>query len=157
MWGPYGTCRPDYPRLGRGVLDPPQSYRSSPRTVGLTYLGLSRSPSVPTPVGESERHRPPLFSPRSRTSRCQVSCNRLASCQASVRGSNRSATEADSIPTCTVTDHAGRVELIEADPIEDDGSGWSWWTVVVVMNEPRWVCLQRVRACAMGLDSPRSQ
>ena len=53
---------------------------------------------------------------------------------------------ADSMPTWTSTDHAGRVEVIEADRIEDDGAGWSWWTVVVIIDEPRWVCVRRVRA-----------
>ncbi len=50
------------------------------------------------------------------------------------------------MPTWTITDRAGMVEFIEADRIEDDGTGWSWWTVVVVVNEPRWVCVRRVSA-----------
>ncbi len=50
------------------------------------------------------------------------------------------------MPTWTVTDHAGRVEVIEADRIADDGTGWSWWTVVVVINDARWACVRRVTA-----------
>ena len=33
------------------------------------------------------------------------------------------------MPTLAFTEHAGRVAVIEADRIEDDGTGWSWWTV----------------------------
>ncbi len=32
------------------------------------------------------------------------------------------------MPTWTFTDQGGRVEVIEADRIEADGTGWSWWT-----------------------------
>jgi len=58
------------------------------------------------------------------------------------------------MPTWTFTDHAGRVEVIEADRIEDDGTFWSWWTVVVIIDEPRWACLRRVRACEV-VGQPR--
>ena len=48
----------------------------------------------------------------------------------------------------------GQVEFIEADRLEDDGTGWSWWTVVVVVSEPRWVCVRRVSA-ADTIAEPR--
>jgi len=61
-------------------------------------------------------------------------------------------------PTWTITDHAGRVELIEADRIEADGNGWSWWSVILVVNEPRWSCVRRVSARdAIGEPFPTGQ
>ncbi len=60
------------------------------------------------------------------------------------------------MPTWTFTEHAGRVELIESDRIEADGTGWSWWTVVVIINKPRWVCVRRVSA-ADTIAEPRRQ
>lgn len=58
------------------------------------------------------------------------------------------------MPTWTITDHAGITEVIEADRIENDGTGWSWWTVVVVINEPRWACVRRVSAAEV-VGEPR--
>ncbi len=63
---------------------------------------------------------------------------------------------ADPLPIWTFTDHAGRVEAIEADRIEADGTGWSWWTVVLVVNEPRWVCVRRVSAIEVIGEPKRS-
>lgn len=34
--------------------------------------------------------------------------------------------------------------LVEADRIEETASGWQWWTVVVIINEPRWACVRRL-------------
>lgn len=42
--------------------------------------------------------------------------------------------------------HTGWAEVIAADRIEDDGNGWSWWSVVVIVNAPRWACVRRVAA-----------
>lgn len=53
------------------------------------------------------------------------------------------------MPTWTFTDHTGRVQSVEADRIEDDGNGWAWWTVVLVVNDPRWACMRRVNAADM--------
>jgi len=58
-----------------------------------------------------------------------------------------STTEADPMPAWTITDaRTGMAEVIEADRIEDDGNGWSWWLVVVIVNRPRWACIRRVAA-----------
>lgn len=59
------------------------------------------------------------------------------------------------MPTWTFTDQGGRVEVIEADRIEADGTGWSWWTVVVIINEPRWSCVRRVKAADV-VGQPRA-
>jgi len=56
--------------------------------------------------------------------------------------------------TWTLIRPDGLLEFIEADRIEDDGTGWSWWTVVVVVSEPRWVCVRRVSA-ADTIAEPR--
>ncbi len=58
--------------------------------------------------------------------------------------------------TWTLIRPDGLLEFIEADRIEDDGTGWSWWTVVVIINEPRWVCVRRVSA-ADTIGEPRRQ
>lgn len=36
--------------------------------------------------------------------------------------------------------------MIEAERIERDFSGWSWWSVVLVINDPRWCCVRRVNS-----------
>ena len=59
------------------------------------------------------------------------------------------------MPTWILIRHDGLLEFVEADRIEDDGAGWSWWTVVVVIREPRWACLHRVTATDL-LEEPRS-
>ncbi len=53
---------------------------------------------------------------------------------------------ADPMPTWKITDHRGRVETVVTDRIKADGNGWSWWTVVLVVNDPRWSCVRRVKA-----------
>ncbi len=51
------------------------------------------------------------------------------------------------MPAWTITDaRSGMAETIEADRIEDDGTGWSWWSVVLVVDDPRWACVRRVSA-----------
>ncbi|MDQ3733780.1 MAG: hypothetical protein M3400_07250 [Actinomycetota bacterium] len=55
----------------------------------------------------------------------------------------------------TVIDvRTGQVETTSADRIEDDGNGWSWWLVVVIVNTPRWSCVRRL-ATADLLGMPR--
>jgi len=62
--------------------------------------------------------------------------------------------EADPMSSWSLTLCTGQVEFIEADRIEVDGNGWSWWTVVVVINEPRWACVRRVSAAEV-VGEPR--
>ena len=47
------------------------------------------------------------------------------------------------MPRWSLTHGTGQVEVIEADRIEVDDNGWSWWTVVVVIHEPWWACVRR--------------
>lgn len=57
------------------------------------------------------------------------------------------------MPAWTIVDaRTGMAETIEADRIERGGSGWSWWTVVVVIHDPWWCCVRRV-----GADQIRGQ
>ncbi len=50
------------------------------------------------------------------------------------------------MPTRTLIRPDGLLEYVEAERIEDDGNGWSWRTVVVVIDAPRWACVRRVSA-----------
>ncbi len=49
------------------------------------------------------------------------------------------------MPRWSLTHGRGQVEVIEADRIEVDDNGWSWWTVVVVIHEPWWACVRRAQ------------
>ncbi len=46
---------------------------------------------------------------------------------------------------CSLTTPAG-CRPSKPDRSEDDGEGWSWWTVVVVTHEPSWAFVRRVSA-----------
>lgn len=48
------------------------------------------------------------------------------------------------LPTWTITHADGRTEAIEADYCQRSRTGWEWWTVVVVIDDPRWCCIRRV-------------
>ncbi|MDQ3717185.1 MAG: hypothetical protein M3381_14425 [Actinomycetota bacterium] len=50
------------------------------------------------------------------------------------------------MPTWTLIRPDGLLEYVEAERIEDDGHGWSFWSVVLVVNDPRWSCVRRVSA-----------
>ncbi len=55
------------------------------------------------------------------------------------------------MPVWTIIDsRTGIAESITADQIEDDGNGWSWWSVVVIVNSPRWSCVRRVPASELA-------
>lgn len=50
------------------------------------------------------------------------------------------------MPTWTLIRPDGLLDHVDADRIEDDGAGWSWWSVVLIINELRWSCVRRVSA-----------
>ncbi len=50
------------------------------------------------------------------------------------------------MPIWTLVRRDGLLEHVDADRIERDGPGWAWWTVVLVVNDPRWACMRRVNA-----------
>jgi len=52
---------------------------------------------------------------------------------------------ADPLPNWTVTHLDGR-EVVEADYCERTRNGWDFWTVIVVVNTPRWACMRRIKA-----------
>lgn len=54
------------------------------------------------------------------------------------------------MPTWTLIRPDGLLDHVEADRIKDDGTGWSWWTVVVVIHEPWWACVCRVGAADLA-------
>jgi len=50
------------------------------------------------------------------------------------------------MPTWTLIRPDGLLDHVDADRVEDDGTGWSWWSVVLIVNDPRWSCVHRVSA-----------
>jgi hypothetical protein len=48
--------------------------------------------------------------------------------------------------TWTLIRPDGLLEHVEAERIEDDSTGWSFWSVVLIINTPRWACVRRVIA-----------
>lgn len=49
------------------------------------------------------------------------------------------------MPTWRVQLRDDRTEFIEADRVQQTASNWEWWTVVIVINEPRWACIRRIQ------------
>jgi len=50
------------------------------------------------------------------------------------------------MPTWTLIRPDGLLDHVEAERIEEDTTGWSWWLVVLIINDPRWSCVRRVAA-----------
>lgn len=50
------------------------------------------------------------------------------------------------MPTWALIRPDGLLEDVEAERIEDDGTGWSFWSVVLIINTPPWACVRRVSA-----------
>lgn len=50
------------------------------------------------------------------------------------------------MPTWILIRPDGLIDPVEAERIEDDGPGWSWQSVGLVVNDPRWSCVRRVTA-----------
>lgn len=50
------------------------------------------------------------------------------------------------MPAWIIAHLDGHRERIEADHCEHTDTEWAWWTVVLIVNDPRWACVRRIRA-----------